>query len=259
MCRQLLPARPLVQFTVAVLASALYAQAPEESTPAAVRTSRQVTRVIPALSYGPNAWSILRLTNRSASVKPVRVDVFRQNGERLPIGPNFNLNPNEPIEIRIEAVTSSDELCWAAVTEYADESASPLSVRAFLEVLNGNQIEDFEREIREASDADSWVIPAAELRGRSLYFLNSAETATVISVCNVKQARKNACWEQHRPTNRFLIEARQAMLFNIGNLDQKYLMIESSRPGSAVMVALADEPGRRRVFSAQSSIDFGRH
>lgn len=126
-------------------------------------TSRRPTRLFPALGYGPHVWSILRLTNESKSPERVEIHAYRQNGDRLPVGPDFVVGPRERLDVRIEAKAGKDELAWATVAEAA--GSGTLAISAFIEVLKGNTILDFERQEFEPSPSDSWSLPSSEVPG----------------------------------------------------------------------------------------------
>src|SRR5713101_4536100 len=60
---------------------------------------------IPALAFGRDRWSVLTLANPSAMARTVEIEVYRENGERLPIGGMVSLKPGETTELRVEAKT----------------------------------------------------------------------------------------------------------------------------------------------------------
>jgi hypothetical protein len=217
-------------------------------------TARRSTRLFPALGYGPHAWSILRLTNQSESPKQVEVHAYRQNGDRLPVGPDFVVRPRERLDVRIEAKAEKDELAWATVAEAA--GSDTLAIRASIEVLEGDRILDFERQEYEPSTSDSWSLPSSEVPGGWVYFLNASETETTIRFCGVIVARKRACNENDAARGSFEMEARHSVVFHVETPRLKYLMVESSRPSGAVILLLRPAAGRGRTFSTESSIRF---
>ncbi|MBV8731759.1 MAG: hypothetical protein JO336_18280, partial [Acidobacteriia bacterium] len=206
-----------VVFALALWSAGLSGQTLQNTGATAAVEARALVRLIPALGYGQNSWSILRLANRSASVKTVGVEVFRQNGERLPIGPEVRLNPNDSIDLRIEAPANNEETCWAAITEYSNTTSPEVSVRGFVEVLNGNQVEAFERELHVPAEGGAWSLPTSDLRGKTLYFLNVSEMPTTINFCEVKQPKQYACVAERRHVSSYNLGARQSMLFDLEN------------------------------------------
>ena len=209
------------------------------------------TMEIPALAYGPNIWSILRFSNDSESSQSVNVDVYCKDGERLPIGPMFEIEPRKTLDVRIESSDSAESSCWARVV-------SELDVRASVEVLNGNQLETFDRRPAEASDFATRAVPAREVEDKHLYFANLAETSTVLTFCQAKDSAGNGCQKAGAAVFRMLVKPREAIKLDVKKIEKKYLVIESSRPGLAMAVLFSDDPGRRRFYSTESTIDFGR-
>ena len=217
-------------------------------------TSRRSTRLFPALGYGPHTWSILRLTNQSKSPKPVEIHAYRQNCEPLPVGPDFLVGSDERLDVRIEAKAVKDELAWATVAEAA--ASGTLAIRAFIEVLKGDRILDFERQEYEPSRSDSWLLSSSEVPGGWVYFLNASETETTIRFCGVIVARERACDEKGAARGSFEMEARHSGAFHVETLRLKYLMVESSHSSSAVILLLRPAACRGRTFITDSSIRF---
>src|SRR5580698_3726165 len=58
--------------------------------------------IFPTLSYGPGSWSLIRLANPADSPKSLKVEVYRGNGERLPIDSMYTLKSGETIDIRLD-------------------------------------------------------------------------------------------------------------------------------------------------------------
>src|SRR5437660_1206371 len=81
---------------------------------AIVASAATRTIEIPALSFGKTHWSVIKLTNPAAVTRVVTLDVYRQNGDKLPLGGEIELKPRETTELRIEAESAGDgEMCWA--------------------------------------------------------------------------------------------------------------------------------------------------
>lgn len=209
------------------------------------------TMDIPALAYGPNIWSILRFTNNSESPQSASVDVYCKDGERLPIGPMFEIDPHKTLDVRIESPGLPDSSCWARIV-------SDLEVRAFVEVLNGDQLETFDRRPAEASDFAMRAILTRDVEDKHLYFANLAETPTVLTFCQAKDSAPNGCEKAGTAVFRMVVKPHEAIKVDVKKIGKKYLMIESSRPGLAMAVVFSDDPGRRRFYSAESTINFGR-
>ena len=92
-----------------------------------------------------------------------------------------------------------------------------------------------------------------------MYFLNASESETTISFCAVIVAWDRACEEKGAARGSFVMEARHSRQFHVETPELKYLMVESSRPMSAVVLLLRPSGGRGRTFSTESSIRFECH
>lgn len=226
------------------------------------RASAQITITrtweIPALIYGPDRWSIVRLSNSGESRQSAKVEVYRENGERLALGPDFQVEPRQHVDIRIEGKGKDDHLCSARVVEVADGSSAGIEVSAFVEVLSGNQIQDFPREAREPSGERAWVVPASEIKGKQYYFLNSGGHPTVVTFCTSNRPRRDACSEV-RPIGRVTLKPRQSVVVALKKPRGKYFLAASSVPESAIIVLLTDGTGAVRKFSSESSITYGEN
>ena len=211
-------------------------------------------RYIPALAYGPQVWSILRLSNSSDSARTIHIEVFRENGERLPIGPEFEVGPHATRDVRVDGGTSTPEMGWARVLE---ASGSTVKVQALVEILEGNAIEDFPREMHDASDRKRWVALASNMERKQLYFLNVADQATVVSFCAGDKAAADACLKKGTPTARYIVKPNQCISVQIHKVRRKFFITESSAPGAAVLVLFGDGGGTKQVFGSSSSVQFG--
>jgi hypothetical protein len=211
---------------------------------------------IPALSYGPNEWSVVRLTNQSEASRSVQVDVYSQRGERLPIGPDFMLNPHQVLDIRIDRAASKQEMCWARVVD--DENAvGQLRVTPLVEILSGNELFDYEREVREFSSRSLWAFRASDLQFKTVYFLNGFDQPTVVTFCESNSRERDPCRRKDGSPARFTVGPHQSIAVDVRRLRQKYFFILSSVPRAAMLVVLRDGEGRRKQFSSDSTIRFG--
>lgn len=231
---------------VAVLTPCLWAQSP-------VGVSR--TWEIPALGFGPNVWSTVRLVNRAATPRSVRLEVYGEDGDQLPISGALDLAPQQIREIRIDGPTGNEESCWAKVTELSDDPA--VEVDASIEMLKGNAIETFSRKAKSPSANDVWVTRAAEVEGKEVYFLNVFDRPTTLEFCATNNREQRTCQAQRRTAAaRFRVNPNQSVAVQVKKLRQRYFIAESTDPGKAILLLFTDGPGSKRVFSSDSSVEY---
>ena len=211
---------------------------------------------IPALGYGPNAWSILRFTDNSDFPASFQVDVYCGDGSRFPLGPTFTVAPRKDLDVRIEAATNAPVLCWARVNQKSGIQGPEIQLQAFIETLKGNQLEDFDRKPAPATANAAWAMLGANVAGQQLYVLNASEKQTVLTFCAANRPDPKAC--EHKGANpvRRVANPRQAVLIDIRKFTKKYLITLSSQPGRAIIEVFNDQPGHRRVYTSESSISF---
>ena len=239
-----------------LLALALLAPVLCGQTPAGAVPGR--TWYIPALGYGPDAWSIVRIANPAATRRTAQVDVYRQSGERMPLPSTVEVEPGASVDVRIEGKSATGEVCWARVAEMHDDPATPdLEVHGFVEILAGNAIADFAREPHRLMPEGHWASPASRVDGKLLYFLNVAGTPTIVSFCAANQAPPAVCQKPGNHTSRYLLKSNQSISVQVRKLRRKYFVVESASPSEAILVMFEDAPGTRRVFSSKSSIEYG--
>jgi hypothetical protein len=214
-------------------------------------------RYVPALAYGPKIWSVIKLSNVSGSLKSVEVDVFNEDGTRVPMARSFEVSPGGTVEVRIDAKADTDQPCWARVAELPTEApAGGLDIHAAVEVLRGDALEEFSRAAHVTSAERRWISPTAKLVGRDLYFLNVAENPTVVTFCAARDARADACRRKGTPATRIQVSPNHWVSVHVRKLSTRYFVTESSSPGAAVLALFSDGPGDRQVFSSHSSIQF---
>jgi hypothetical protein len=66
-------------------------------------------------------------------------------------------------------------LCWARVREISGARGGAIQVRAFVETLKGNQLEDYDRKPANASENSAWALLEREVEGQQVYILNASE------------------------------------------------------------------------------------
>lgn len=216
----------------------------------AVSAQASRTRYIPALAYGPNVWSVVQLTNSGNTPETAELDIYREDGTRLPIGPMFEVPPGAKREIRIDGAT--DEICWARV-RLPDE----LEARGVVEVLKGDTLEDFPREAHELSERARWVTLTSEVEGKYFYFLNASEQATVVTFCATDQPRPDACGKKGVRAIRVPAGPKQLIGVQVRRPRRRFFITESSAPGAAVLTLFDSGPGDKRIFGSKSTVEFG--
>jgi len=208
---------------------------------------------IPALSFGKNRWSVVKMTNSSELARTVTIEVYRQNGDKLPLAGEVNLKPRETKELRVEAETERPrEMCWARITDPSGESG--LEATGVLEILRGDTIESFERPPHQPSRNTRWMTPSWSVQNKDLYFLNASDRLVEVSFCMSDRRTTTAC--PKRATH-YPVPPKQSIMLAVGKLRQQYFLTESSAPGQAVLVLMIPAAGDRKVFSSDSSIQFG--
>ena len=195
-------------------------------------------------------WSIVRLTNSATVPRLVHVEVYTEDGTRLPIEPMVEVAPGATRDVRIEGNTTTFEACWAQVSLSDDVTA-----RGLVEVLQGNELEDFSREPHERSGMAEWVTLTSAVQGKYLYFLNADEQPTILTFCATDQGKAGVCAQ--KATARIRVGGNQALGVRVHKSRHKFLVIRSSMPGGAVLVLFDDSPGQKRFFGSKSTIEFG--
>ena len=151
-------------------------------------------------------WSLVRLTNSGTMARTVRVDVYREDGTQLPIGPTFEVAPGATQDVRIEIPAKSFEACWARVTLPNDVAA-----RGIVEVLEGNALEDFSREAHELSYRTEWVTLTSAVQNKYLYFLNAGGQPTDLTFCALDRSGPDPCEKKGSAAAHFQIGPNQAV------------------------------------------------
>ena len=239
-----------------VMAFGAGAQTPPDLATSALSLEPPQVWEIPALGYGPKAWSILRLSNDSDAAASLQVDVYCEAGNRLPLDSRFAVEPHQMRDIRIEAETSHEVLCWARVREIAGARGGAIQVRAFVETLNGNQLEDYDRKPANALGNSAWAMLEREIEGQQIYILNASEKPIGLTFCVSNKPQVKECKHRGAKAVQHVAKARQAVLLNVKKFRQKYFIVEASEPGHTIIALFNDDPGHRRVYTSETSISF---
>ena len=197
-------------------------------------------------------WSIIRLTNTGTAPASARVEVYQEDGMRLPLGPMFDIEPGATRDIRIDGKTGRDEVCWARVALGDDVEA-----RGIVEILKGDALEDFPRAAHELTDRARWVTLTSAVTGKYLYFLNAAEQATVVTFCAADQPQPGVCKKKQTTSIRVPVGPRQLIGVQVRKPHRRFFITESSAPGAAVLTLFDTGPGDKRFFGSKSTVEFG--
>jgi hypothetical protein len=239
-----------------VIAFGARAQTPPDLATSALSLEPAQMWEIPALGYSPNAWSILRLTNNSNAVASLHVDVYCEAGQRFPLDPTFAVEPHQMRDIRIEAETSMEVLCWARVREISGARGGAVQVRAFVETLKGNQLEDYDRKPANAFENSAWALLEREVEGQQVYILNASEKPIALTFCVSNKPQAKECAHKGVNVIHHVAKPRQAVLLDVKKFRKKYFIVEASEPGRTIIQLFNDEPGHRRVYTSETSISF---
>ena len=232
------------------------AQTPPDLATSALSLEPAQVWEIPALGYGPKAWSILRLSNDSDLPASLQVDIYCEAGDRLPLDSTFAVEPHQMRDIRIEAETSHEVLCWARVREIAGARRGGIQVHGFVETLKGNQLEDFDRKPVNALGNSAWALLEREVEGQQVYILNASEKPIGMTFCVSNKPIVTECRHKGKNALHHVAKPRQAVLLNVKKFRQKYFIVEASEPGHTIIELFNDDPGHRRVYTSETSISF---
>jgi hypothetical protein len=241
-------------FVATALLSVIRAQTPLASSSLSI-APRQSWE-IPALGYSPDAWSILRFTNNTDSAALLRADVYCGPGDRFPSNSPVSVEPGKTLDFRIEAPTTVPVLCWARVAELSGDRHG-VQLQAFLERLQGNKLEDFERKPGFETSNPAWAIAEPQIADRQLYLLNASETTTQFSFCASDSPDPKTCHQKGVNLVQRVARPREAVVINVNKFPKKYLITQSSHPGGVIVQVFDDQPGHRRVYTSESTISFG--
>lgn len=215
----------------------------------------QSPQIFPNLSYGPNAWSLLRLTNPSAILKSVRVDAFRADGQPVPLEPVYTVPAHQSVDVRIQEHTTENEYCWARVEDVSKKKSNqPLEVGARAEQIAGDTLQDFPQYVSPVSRSNRWVSPSSEVMNRQLFFLNTSSKATELEICSVN--RRQDCAGNGAKAIRATVNPRQSIVLSIGTIRKSFLLIKPVPAVPSIIGLMSPESPRVRKYSAESSISF---
>src|SRR5262245_29071250 len=77
--------------------------------------SQRSTKYFPALNYGRNRWTSIRLESRSSADRSIEIEAYREDGSAMDIPPVVKLAPGEKKEFRLTG-KGAFRWCWAKIT-----------------------------------------------------------------------------------------------------------------------------------------------
>jgi hypothetical protein len=219
---------------------------------------RREAQYFPALNYGYNRWTSVRLENHSSVPRSVEIEAYRDDGSPMEVASPITLGPREKTDIRLAGAGKALRWCWARITKIiaAGESAEMVSITVTIEMLKGNHVEQFERKgVTPASFGNHrWINRSSDAQGKQLYYLNTSSSAAVLTFCQAPNTQANC--ERVKP--KFGVNGRGSILLNVRRLLQPYAIAETSDDhGGGMLLYLSRGSGKMTTFGAESSITFG--
>jgi hypothetical protein len=213
----------------------------------------------PALTYGPECWSILRLSNDSAVAQTFQVRVHDEKGMELQVPAEIPLLPGGVRELRIESPERVFHNAWARVTASSEDTLiDPVNVRAeaFTEFLTGNVLNRYERKPESANANMYWSTTATAAASHEFYFVNTGLQPTVLSVCSSSLKMLRDCSKPSGGVARLLVQPNHSVRFKMGQPKGPFVTMISSVPGSSIFIQLTDGALQQKRFETESSIVF---
>ena len=211
--------------------------------------------IIPALSFGPNRWSVVTIENVSSTPRTVSVQAWDEEGEPMDLPPEMLLAPRQKTELRVEKPGFPHrQTCWLRIsTELLSPVDAALLIGAAVEILKGNVMERFRRDFAIPSGKGVAFVPEYRARGEVLYFLNTTNESIEASFC----------WSDRSPrcppgrTSRYVLKPRQAIRVMPGRGKGNYFVVSWPLNRIAALVLLLNGSGEPHEFSSESAIRFG--
>ena len=213
------------------------------------------SQIFPSLSYGLDAWSLLRIRNPSTVAKSALVAVYRADGEPLQPERIIPLAPRQSTDIRIEEPAADYEVCWASVVDVSkNKSGEPLQADARVERVAGNKLEDFPQSASLPDRTGHWMSPADGVSNQRLFFLNLSDSPTNLEICSVNFGP--TCSAAGARATSATVKGKQSIVLNIGVLKRRGLLIRSVPVVPSIIGLLQPSIPTTREYSSESSITF---
>lgn len=212
-------------------------------------------QIFPNLLFGPSAWSILRLTNPSGIPKSVRIEVYRADGSKLDLQPLYTIAARSTADVRVDGSGSQYQYCWAQVEDVSTRHSGPqLKIEALVEQVVGNQLEEFPESTATIYRNDHWISPSSAVSGEHLFFMNTSDTPVTLEICSVNTFPN--CSSDGSKAVRITINPKQSMLFRMGAVRRRFLLIRWHPVIPFVIGVLRSASPITREYSSDSSISF---
>ena len=217
------------------------------------------TWYFPALTYGANRWSLVKVTNNSTKPREIRLDVYDQQGQPMPVTGSMVLQPGEAHEVRIEKQIAGTGLAWARILALQPKKKE-LKVEVSSERLVGNAIDHLDRHDEQLSLFAEWYTAPGPYR--YIYMANVGEHRVDITLCWADRPKKDPCSERSAvdQAKHIGLEPKKTLYAQLGKQRGRYLIViqRSTSPESVAMLStfLGPANAKRREFSTDSTLTF---
>jgi hypothetical protein len=214
---------------------------------------------LPAISYGPNHWSVVKIANSGTDRAPMRFEVYRADGSTHPASAEFLSEPQGEQEIRVEGAqvgfTEPFTYAWVRVTY--PEQAQGIKITTSMDRIDEedkNLLHSVARDPEVLADPPRtiWVYKTDGLQGKSLYFLNVGDEEATVRLCqgNTGALCPSSTVQMH-------LEGRTSLLRStLLGLTSAFLIIQTEQQSKLVVMLLTPSAGELKQFKTNSTINF---
>ena len=217
---------------------------------------------LPAIDYGPNQWSAVKIVNAGTERMPVRLEAYRADGSKHPATTDLVAEPQQEMEIRVEGTKSGyaepRTSAWVRVI-YPDQGQE-LKVTCnmeFLEAEDRNTLHTIPRrpEALENPPKTIWFYQMQGLRGKILYLLNVADEEATVRVCQGDDPAAlcpSSALEYH-------IKGRASLERPaLEGLQNRFLIVQTEQESRIFVMFMTPSSGEVSRFLTDTSISFDK-
>jgi len=217
---------------------------------------------LPAIDYGPNQWSAVKIVNPGTERMPVRLEAYKADGSKHPATTDLVAEPQQEVEIRVEGAKSGyvEPRTWAWVRVIYPDQGQELKVTCdmqFLEAEDRNKLHTIPRrpETLENPPKTIWFYKMQGLSGKILYLLNVADEEATVRVCQGDDPSAlcpSSTLEYH-------INGRASLVRpTIEGLKNNFLIVQTEQESKIFVLFMTPGSGEVSRFHTDTSISFDK-
>jgi hypothetical protein len=209
----------------------------------------------PALVYGLDQWSVIRVANHGSVARSVYIEAYDERGQPVHLPKQTKVAPGMVQEVRIPfPPQTSSAIGWAQVRVPGRARAKEVEVTAAVEHLEQNKLLSVMRHSEQFQKRkEAFLLPVER---SFLYLLNWDDHDVEVKYCWWAGPRRNACPDKNTIISNVRIRRGRALLARVGATRGRTLVLRMSRRTNMLLTGMTAANAATKDYLSDTTLSF---